>query len=210
MNKPQVRNLDLLDWKTEKVRDVDDWKKHAKPYTAYPEKGLHSSSEKHLFYTIGQQLGSANYANLGTWGGSSCACLAYGIQSVGQVGTIYAVDVFSIGKVKHMPRQIPKHFKDLKLDKNVDLKICKGLTSTWAHKLRDVKFKFIFVDADHSYDSCREDFDLWSPLLEVGGLMGFHDCEYEEVNTVLQESLVAPKWEFVRQIWKTMLYKKVQ
>jgi len=210
MNKSQVRHLELLDWKTEKVRDVENWAKHHKPYLVYPEKGLHSSAEKHLFYLIGKHMGKGNYANLGTWGGASAACLAYGIKEAGQGGTIYAVDVFSINKVKIMPTRIPEHFKKLGLSDHVDLKICKGFTSEWAVKLKDVKFKFILVDADHSYKSCREDYDLWSPLLEVGGEIAFHDCEYEEVDRVLKESLVEPEWKFIRQIWKTMLYRKMK
>lgn len=210
-NKFQVRHPNtLLNWRTEKVRDIDDWAKHPKPYNEYKEKALLSSSEKHFLYHSAKRLGGGNYANLGTWGGVSAACMAYGLRDAGQTGTIYAVDIFSIPKVRHMPEKIPQNFRDLGLDKHVDLTICKGWTAEWAEKLKDVKFKFIFVDADHSYEACKEDFDLWSPMLEVGGEIAFHDCEYESVDNVMNENLKEPEWKFVRQIWRIKQYKRVK
>jgi predicted O-methyltransferase YrrM len=34
---------------------------------------------------------------------------------------------------------------------------------------------FLFIDADHSYDGVRNDFELYSPLVRPGGLVAFHD-----------------------------------
>lgn len=34
---------------------------------------------------------------------------------------------------------------------------------------------FLFIDGDHAYDSVRRDFELYSPLVRPGGLVGFHD-----------------------------------
>jgi predicted O-methyltransferase YrrM len=34
---------------------------------------------------------------------------------------------------------------------------------------------FLFIDADHSYDGAKKDFDLYLPLVRPGGLVAFHD-----------------------------------
>jgi predicted O-methyltransferase YrrM len=34
---------------------------------------------------------------------------------------------------------------------------------------------FLFIDGDHTYEGVRQDFDLYSPLVRRGGLIGFHD-----------------------------------
>lgn len=35
--------------------------------------------------------------------------------------------------------------------------------------------RMLLIDADHSYDGVRRDFELWSPLVSPGGLIVFHD-----------------------------------
>jgi predicted O-methyltransferase YrrM len=34
---------------------------------------------------------------------------------------------------------------------------------------------FLFIDADHSYDGVKKDFELYLPLVRPGGLVAFHD-----------------------------------
>ena len=35
--------------------------------------------------------------------------------------------------------------------------------------------RFLLIDADHSYEGVRRDFEAWSPLVAPGGLIVFHD-----------------------------------
>jgi predicted O-methyltransferase YrrM len=37
------------------------------------------------------------------------------------------------------------------------------------------KADFIFIDARHDYDSVRQDFQCWAPMLAPGAVMAFHD-----------------------------------
>jgi predicted O-methyltransferase YrrM len=41
--------------------------------------------------------------------------------------------------------------------------------------LRGREVDFLFIDGDHSYEGVRRDFELYAPLVRVGGLVGFHD-----------------------------------
>jgi len=34
----------------------------------------------------------------------------------------------------------------------------------------------LFIDGDHSYDGCREDWDVWHPHIRSGGVIAFHDA----------------------------------
>jgi len=38
---------------------------------------------------------------------------------------------------------------------------------------------FLFIDADHSYEGVKRDFELYSPLVRPGGIVGFHDVSGE-------------------------------
>ena len=46
-------------------------------------------------------------------------------------------------------------------------------------RLRDTlageKIQFLFIDGDHSYDGVKQDFEMYSPLVGPGGIIGFHD-----------------------------------
>lgn len=41
--------------------------------------------------------------------------------------------------------------------------------------LRQEPVDFLFIDADHSYQGVRTDFEMYSPLVRPGGLIAFHD-----------------------------------
>jgi predicted O-methyltransferase YrrM len=50
---------------------------------------------------------------------------------------------------------------------------------------------FLFIDADHTYEGVRRDFQLYSPLVAKGGLIALHDI-----------APTAPSEEYgVRQLW---------
>jgi len=53
---------------------------------------------------------------------------------------------------------------------------------------------FLFIDADHTYEGVKRDFQLYSPLVAKGGLVGFHDI-----------APTAPSEEYgVRQLWNEL------
>lgn len=41
--------------------------------------------------------------------------------------------------------------------------------------LRERKVDLLFIDADHSYEGVKRDFELYSPLVTAGGTIAFHD-----------------------------------
>lgn len=46
---------------------------------------------------------------------------------------------------------------------------------------------FLYIDADHSYEGVKADYEIWTPLVRPGGLVGFHDTNHPPVRQLLQE-----------------------
>ena len=197
-----------MDWDTEKVRDIPEWRNSEKPWDQYPEKALLSSSESHLLYDTGKRLGDGNYANLGTYTGASAAFLAMGMKAAGSKGKVFAVDDFSLkNKLEAYPQRMVDHFADFGLHDH--LTVCKGLTEPVGIRLRDneEKFRFVFIDAGHRYTDALSDFYIWSPMIDKDGELAFHDVEYTNVNKVIEEE-VLKDWKLVRHVWRTKVFKR--
>ena len=49
---------------------------------------------------------------------------------------------------------------------------------------------FLFIDGDHTYEGVKQDYEMYSPLVRSGGLVGFHDVMYDteiQVNRYFKE-----------------------
>ena len=44
-----------------------------------------------------------------------------------------------------------------------------------AKTFEDRQFDFVFIDADHSYEGCQEDIEVWKDKVKPGGLLCGHD-----------------------------------
>jgi predicted O-methyltransferase YrrM len=59
-------------------------------------------------------------------------------------------------------------------------------------KQKETTINLLFIDGDHSYESCKKDWDLYSPLLTIGSFVVFHDTGWAEgVNRVIRESVLS-------------------
>ena len=51
---------------------------------------------------------------------------------------------------------------------------------------RDVKIDYLHIDAGHTYEDCKQDFDLYSTLMSENGIISIHDTDekyWESFNT---------------------------
>ena len=123
-------------------------------------------------------------------------------------GHVFGIDLFEVSE--EYPEAVGKDvvsiaFGTRGITKNF-VTLCKGRTNEWAKKLSHLKFKFIFIDADHKYESVLEDFKLWSPLLEPGGLISFHDIDKDSVHRVITEEL--NDWDLVDHVYRIKTFKR--
>ena len=44
-----------------------------------------------------------------------------------------------------------------------------------ANLFKDEFFDFVYIDANHSYESCKRDLELWYPKVKKGGIISGHD-----------------------------------
>jgi predicted O-methyltransferase YrrM len=68
----------------------------------------------------------------------------------------------------HYYKDIVERFKNVK-----NIRIIKGLTYVIPMDIDNVDL--LFIDADHSYEGIKRDYDNWYPLIPEGGLILFHD-----------------------------------
>lgn len=53
--------------------------------------------------------------------------------------------------------------------------ILHAASAAGAAQVPDGSLDYVFIDADHSYEGCRDDIAAWLPKLKPGGLLGGHD-----------------------------------
>src|SRR5436305_1373985 len=62
--------------------------------------------------------------------------------------------------------------------------------------LRGELFDFLFVDADHTYEGVRSDFEMYAPLVRSGGVLVFHDIVTHKSGTPCE---VERFWNEIKQ-----------
>lgn len=70
------------------------------------------------------------------------------------------------------------------------------------------KIDLLFIDADHSYEGVKRDFECWSP--HVRGFLAFHDSSghFPEVSRLMEEIIAAGEWERVKLVDATSVFKR--
>ena len=146
--------------------------------------------QQFLYETAGR-VGPGNYVELGCYIGGSAIFIANGIKDSGVDAHLITVDAFTGVTLK--PRfantySIESVRETFEVEGVSDLVTpVKGLTAEVAAAYQDKEFAFLFIDADHTYEGCKADFEAWSPLIKSGGEIAFHDNNLEYVQKVLSE-----------------------
>jgi len=70
---------------------------------------------------------------------------------------------------------------------------------------RDIKIDYLHIDADHTYEGCKLDFDLYSTIMNENGIISIHDTDEKYVKsfaTYEDEShdLCTGPSEFIKEI----------
>jgi len=158
--------------------------------------------EKELLYDIPRRVGSGNIANLGCSTGGSATLFALGKKKFENTGKVFTVDTYPKNNMQKALDQFAKN--------NVDdiVEICKGTTDDWFNLFQNENksFKFIFIDACHSYNGVRSDFLNYSLLLKSNGYIAFHDTNQEYTDEVIKEFL--SDWSLVEWVNRIKVFKR--
>jgi predicted O-methyltransferase YrrM len=125
-----------------------------------------------------------DYVELGSWKGLTTCYLATACKLRGR-GRVFAVDTFE-GTREHATR-----YKSIAAEGGTTLPAfemsirragvgavvtpCPGMTTKVVAEHRHRKIAFLLIDADHSYEGVKADFDNWFPMVTMGGIVVFHD-----------------------------------
>jgi len=123
---------------------------------------------------------------------------------------IYAVDYFADPEMEQddfcdnadTPGRLQQHF-DQHFPPEIQLKLCPGESSNIGFSL-DVPFKFVFIDACHTFEGCMRDYVAWERLVEPGGALAFHDTNLPGVAQMIRQ--IDSHWDFSQQIYSTKLF----
>ena len=123
---------------------------------------------------------------LGTWKGHSISYLGKKLLEQSYNFKLYGVDLFDDSYIhtkegnSHLSSQM-KYIYDVYNQNLIDagvrevIKDIKGNTWEVASQFEDNSVDFVFIDADHNYESVKKDILSWLPKMKKGGIMSGHD-----------------------------------
>lgn len=133
-----------------------------------------------------QGPGAGAIVEIGSFKGKSTCWLAKGAKKASRE-KVTAIDAFT-GSPEHQPgmenedhdvvrigttlEAFKRNIAAIGVDDYVETIVAKSqdAATTWQGPIR-----LLFIDADHSYEASKQDFDLWSPHVARGGLVCLHD-----------------------------------
>ena len=75
-----------------------------------------------------------------------------------------------------------------------------GHSASMANNVEDGSLDFVFIDADHSYESALADIKAWAPKVRPGGAVMGHDIDFETVAQAVKDTL--GNWETLNDdVW---------
>lgn len=111
-----------------------------------------------------------NAVEIGCYEGRTTVALAKRVQ-----GSVYTVDPFIRGRLgipygewiaKLHSRRM--HVRNIEFIRGLSWDIAPGFK-------QDIDL--LFIDADHTYEAIKKDWELWSPKVVSGGIIALHDCK---------------------------------
>lgn len=76
----------------------------------------------------------------------------------------------SFGNNQHYYRMITKKLTPYGID------VCQCLSYQFAKSFLFRSVDMVFIDADHSYNGVKKDYEAWFEKIKIGGFFAFHDC----------------------------------
>lgn len=120
------------------------------------------------------------FVEVGSWLGHSISYLAQKLQHKANA-KIYAIDLFddsyALKKHKFLEGKRYEIFQNNLKKANVEDVVIPIKSVSWdaAMLFPDQSVDFVFIDADHSYESVKKDIDAWLPKIRKNGIISGHD-----------------------------------
>lgn len=151
-----------------------------------------------LYQQIATQYKNAVLVEVGSWLGRSVAFLANISESNNSNNKIYAIDNWDGLEPNYMEEIKQKYgksifeiFKDNMRDCGFENVVTPIVSCSWeaAEKFENESCDFIFIDADHAYESVKKDILAWYPKLKPNGVFAGHDIFADQIKQAATDAL---------------------
>jgi hypothetical protein len=149
-----------------------------------PEFGEDWFTYPNLYKSMVEKFSSGSkFVEVGSWKGKSAAYLAVEIINSKKDIKLDCVDTWK-GSSEHVDNEYVKSNSLYKLFIENTSSLSSVINpirmdSVSASKIyEDNSIDFVFIDANHDYDSVKEDISVWFPKVKVGGVIAGHDYKY--------------------------------
>jgi predicted O-methyltransferase YrrM len=156
-----------------------------------------TTQEKRKIFNLARSVKVGYAVEIGSYLGASSSFIAAGLN---QDCILICIDTWENDAMSEgMMNTFNAHCNNTKKYSDKIMRV-KGFSQNVVDEVRKItnKIDFLFIDGDHSYDSCKKDWDKYSPLLKNGSIVIFHDSGWAEgVIKVINEDAkpLMPKFE---------------
>ena len=146
----------------------------------------------------------AHFIEVGSWKGTSAAYMAVSIINSGKKIRFDCVDWWQGSQgVMDDPDVVNGTAYERFLENTAPVAhvITPVKMISWeaANLYQDGSLDFVFIDAEHDYDSVSKDIRAWLPKLKPNGIISGHDIHHPPVRQAVDE--LVPKWTHWRSVW---------
>ena len=176
--------------------------------------GFLTDREGWLLYQLARRASGGCIVEIGSWQGKSTVWIGLGAQagaSQGETPRVYAIDPHTGSEEHQKPGEKIWTFERFKanisrngLDRTVTPVVERAHN---ARRTFEQPVSLLFIDGAHDYDSVKQDYELWAPLVVEGGYIVFHDTQQAGVKKFVDE--IIPTGPFTKVYFQdTICYGK--
>jgi predicted O-methyltransferase YrrM len=148
-----------------------------------------SSEEKLALCLLAVKLNKLAVAvEIGSFLGASACFLAVGLSCKGR---LYCVDTWNNDAMDQPQRDTFDEFMENTQQFRDKIIPLRGTSRDIATKV-NLQIDFLFIDGDHSYEACLNDWLSWSKMLTPGAVVVFHDVGWAEGVMKVVAEFVSP------------------
>ncbi|MFY0651340.1 MAG: class I SAM-dependent methyltransferase [Cyclobacteriaceae bacterium] len=173
---------------------------------------------------ISSGISNIRAVEIGSWLGKSTYILAKSMKDNAGKGEILAIDPFNaegdleseiqysrIASTVSKKLDLYSKFKDNMTDLGVwDLITVKRGFSYEIRLQLELKLDLVFIDGNHNFDAVEKDWLDWSVLVKKGGIVMFHDVEFEKKSEITGEIFYGPGQVIQKYVIDNREWEKVQ
>ena len=166
---------------------------------------LHSLEGRFLYRLASQVPAGGMIVEIGSFKGKSSGFLAAGLKSNARLTCVdtWCNDAMPYDKAADC---MPEFLKNMQAYLGC-IAVRRGhsmdIARSWSQPI-----DLLFIDGDHSYESCSSDLTSWFPHLRRGGWIAFHDCEEDGVARAILEFYPPSMRYSDRKIWSVFAARK--